>query len=1067
MATKTGSITIVDFNDAPILQPELKVTSGVATQVYNTDSGEFMAGADYTSAALEMVPTLFLFAATTAEVCADSNYMVSVAYSLSLSGAAYTEINVGETITDGRFEFLGTAPNKQRSGIRLNQNILGVVNGSGTIKAEISYLDNKTGLTAVYTGYVKLEVRATGEGTSILVLSTDNGSVFKNTIRNTTQSTTISSTYYKGASLISNGVIYKWYKDGTEVAGATSSSYTVNASEVGSKAVYACRATYDGTDAVAEKTIVDMTDPVSVELTADTGQDVPEGTTKVITANVYQNGKLIAFSGNYNWSLIGPDGVAVGHSGSGNTMTLTADEIDLKVTVECKITYNEIEATGVLELMSIPDEIEIPAEYTADSVIDIRRIGTMANYRPGSLLIVKTANDLPTGYGVGVKMLLMFDSKPLVKNKIYESRHASVLFYPEDWYRVKNAKLSIDTIYAEGAFLRKVQDGAIEISETEIANPTPYDVWLVPQSDVKIGYYESSDLEMAGIHQSVSVTEDGVNKEVIPKYWDPITENWEFATATMVGSIKTILANLSTKALADGKATVFTGVPYPPYGVGDLLIPHEDTSIDGKVYYKNEVYKVISVDGDTAVWGTVDNYRRAVDSINAFVNNVAAQTDKKVNTTVSSSAPTNPDAGDYWYDSMAKKVKKYVGNRWETTTEVNSSLFDFTDGKRTIHYLVTPPTTGVQVGDMNVNPTTKIVTMWDGSTWVDTTNVVANQAHAVANQAHGWAGAASKLITDPNTGAVTGWGFADGSAVQSEFKINSDKFTLEDSSNTAVPFLEVDNVAHTAKFNGVVQFGNVNGTPTHASGTTSPTLGATTAVEGSTYYNTSTKSGYIVSGGSWVNNSSVTDTSNLALNDMSNVTTIDGRKITAGTIDAVQLNTGSVTSDKIAANAITADKILANEIDATKIKLDGVYLSNNGGGTVTIPNNSITKTYSGSVSLTYSSTSPQTGNIITGIPISSDYKISAAVRLSAIADNSAANNHVKIEVTLNNVSKILDSWYGSDNTGDSTHKMNDTIVYNFSNLAAGTYDLTYSVTIDGDYQKNHAYIDAVILVSKR
>jgi len=76
-----------------------------------------------------------------------------------------------------------------------------------------------------------------------------------------------------------------------------------------------------------------------------------------------------------------------------------------------------------------------------------------------------------------------------------------------------------------------------------------------------------------------------------------------------------------------------------------------------------------------------------------------------------------------------------------------------------------------------------------------------------------WAGAASKLITDPNTGAVTGWGFADGSGIQSAFKINADKFTLEDSNNATTPFLEIDNVAHTAKFNGTVTFGSsqING----------------------------------------------------------------------------------------------------------------------------------------------------------------------------------------------------------------------------------------------------------------
>ena len=96
---------------------------------------------------------------------------------------------------------------------------------------------------------------------------------------------------------------------------------------------------------------------------------------------------------------------------------------------------------------------------------------------------------------------------------------------------------------------------------------------------------------------------------------------------------------------------------------------------------------------------------------------------------------------------------------------------------------------------------------------------------------------------------------------------------------------------------------------TRKSGTSSPILGATTDVEGSTYYNTSTKSGYIVSNGKWINNSSVTDTSGLALKDMSNVTTIDGGKITTRSITANQIATSTITANEIATKGITADRI--------------------------------------------------------------------------------------------------------------------------------------------------------------
>ena len=131
----------------------------------------------------------------------------------------------------------------------------------------------------------------------------------------------------------------------------------------------------------------------------------------------------------------------------------------------------------------------------------------------------------------------------------------------------------------------------------------------------------------------------------------------------------------------------------------------------------------------------------------------------------------------------------------------------------------------------------------------------------------------------------------------SEFWIDASrlKFTNSAMTGRTAPFtIDATGTTPQITFNGKVTFSNVTGTATHTSGTSSPTLGATTAVEGSTYYNTSTKSGYIVSNGSWINNSSVTDTSGLALKDMSNVTTIDGGKITTGTVSTDRLNVNDI-----------------------------------------------------------------------------------------------------------------------------------------------------------------------------
>ena len=161
----------------------------------------------------------------------------------------------------------------------------------------------------------------------------------------------------------------------------------------------------------------------------------------------------------------------------------------------------------------------------------------------------------------------------------------------------------------------------------------------------------------------------------------------------------------------------------------------------------------------------------------------------------------------------------------------------------------------------------------------------------------------------------TNSGTADGTKAKpytSEFWIDATKlmFTNSDMTGRTAPFtIDASGTTPKIKFNGAVEFRNVSGSATHKSGTSSPILGATTDVEGSTYYNTSTKSGYIVSNGKWINNSSVTDTSGLALKDMSNVTTIDGGKITTGSITANQIATSTITANEIATKGITADRI--------------------------------------------------------------------------------------------------------------------------------------------------------------
>jgi len=122
--------------------------------------------------------------------------------------------------------------------------------------------------------------------------------------------------------------------------------------------------------------------------------------------------------------------------------------------------------------------------------------------------------------------------------------------------------------------------------------------------------------------------------------------------------------------------------------------------------------------------------------------------------------------GDLYYDKLTGFAYRYsyenlpsdtpdrgVYYSWILITDVNvtKALADAAraqstaDGKMTVYYLATPPTTGVQVGDMNINPTTKVVTAWNGNAWINTTNQGAIEAKADA--------AAVQSVVDSNKAA--------------------------------------------------------------------------------------------------------------------------------------------------------------------------------------------------------------------------------------------------------------------------------------------------------------------------
>lgn len=85
-------------------------------------------------------------------------------------------------------------------------------------------------------------------------------------------------------------------------------------------------------------------------------------------------------------------------------------------------------------------------------------------------------------------------------------------------------------------------------------------------------------------------------------------------------------------------------------------------------------------------------------------------------------------------------------------------------------------------------------------------NVAIEDTNQVVATIEGWSANASKLITGPD-GEITGWSFADGSNINSEFTINADNFKISNSSNTYIPF-QINN--NKISYDGVVDFTNTN-----------------------------------------------------------------------------------------------------------------------------------------------------------------------------------------------------------------------------------------------------------------
>ena len=232
---------------------------------------------------------------------------------------------------------------------------------------------------------------------------------------------------------------------------------------------------------------------------------------------------------------------------------------------------------------------------------------------------------------------------------------------------------------------------------------------------------------------------------------------------------------------------------------------------------------------------------------------------------------------------------------------------------------------------------------WSGSLskWIST-------AIAARKQIPHWAAGTSNFTTNPETGAITGWSYADGSGIDSEFVIKADNFHIEGSGAEKAQWSESFSIvgAHTSnnssnynkiKFNGIVEFNNLSGKPTHQRGTNIKTGTAAGFTEGSTYFNTNSSDTYTVIDGEWVITSSKQDLSSYVTSESlitklstytSNSELSSALSAYAKSSDLTQYQTDKQVANMIAndTTSINGSRITTGTIDAGRISTTGLVV---------------------------------------------------------------------------------------------------------------------------------------------
>lgn len=351
MATATGQITIIDYNDALTLSGFIS-SNQVKTQMYNPDNGSY--APDWTKSPYLVLTASLFKIGTTKDIITSEN----------VQEVKWFEIVNGEevqmTATDTRV-FGGT----KNHVLTLKSNEMAGKTGMDYI-CRIKYHDDGTNLDLYHKIAISFSRVVNGSGIVDAIALCPNGNVFKN---GDVASLTATCDLWRGSVADTSDVSYQWYKQNASITtdfgggagwekltdtagkymGVTTREMTVYPDAFTNLGVFKCgikdmdsaSATYNSCfwDVV---TMIDNTDPIALQITS-TGGDVfknGEGSS-ILKALLYQAGEEIDQNGTkytYTWSKYKKDGTLDdSFSKTGKSISVTENDVDVKSTFVCTV----------------------------------------------------------------------------------------------------------------------------------------------------------------------------------------------------------------------------------------------------------------------------------------------------------------------------------------------------------------------------------------------------------------------------------------------------------------------------------------------------------------------------------------------------------------------------------------------------------------------------------------------------------------------------------------------------------------------------------------------------------